>query len=83
LLAGQPSGATIGFGTQAQIITAFSMDLNGNAITVSNDIWEQIKLHVPIENGKPIHPIKADALKPVVDNFKRKGQPFKMGMGKR
>lgn len=80
MLAGQPLGATIGFGTQAHIITAFSMDLNGNAITVSNEIWEQMKPHVPMENGKPIHPIKADALKPVVDDFKRKGKPFKMGM---
>lgn len=80
MLAGQPLGATIGFGTQAHIITAFSMDLNGNAITVSNDIWEQMKAHVPMENGKPVHPIKADALKPVVDDLKRKGKPFKMGM---
>ncbi len=30
MLAGQPLGATIGFGTKADIITAFSMDLNGN-----------------------------------------------------
>ena len=29
MLAGQPLGATIGFGTQAHVITAFSMDLNG------------------------------------------------------
>lgn len=35
MLAGQPLGATIGFGTQADVITAFSMDLNGNGITVS------------------------------------------------
>jgi nitrate/nitrite transport system substrate-binding protein len=80
MLAGQPLGATIGFGTQAHIITAFSMDLNGNAITVSNEIWEQMKPNVPMENGKPVHPIKADALKPVVDDFKRKGKAFKMGM---
>ncbi|MGB3623940.1 MAG: ABC transporter substrate-binding protein, partial [Ketobacter sp.] len=40
MLAGQPLGATIGFGTQAHIITAFSMDLNGNGITVSNDVWK-------------------------------------------
>ncbi|MDP5029591.1 MAG: ABC transporter substrate-binding protein [Paraglaciecola sp.] len=80
MLAGQPLGATIGFGTQAHIITAFSMDLNGNAITVSNDIWAQMKPHVPMENGKPVHPIKADALKPVIDDFKSKGKPFKMGM---
>ncbi|WP_427978033.1 ABC transporter substrate-binding protein, partial [Agarivorans sp.] len=51
MLAGQPLGATIGFGTKADIITAFSMDLNGNAITVSNDIWAQMKPHVPHEDG--------------------------------
>ncbi|HEY9081371.1 CmpA/NrtA family ABC transporter substrate-binding protein [Magnetovibrio sp.] len=81
MLAGQPLGATIGFGTQAHIITAFSMDLNGNAITVSNDIWDQMKPHVPKgADGKPQHPIKADALKPVVDQFRTEGKPFKMGM---
>jgi len=80
MLAGQPLGATIGFGTKADIITAFSMDLNGNAITVSNDIWKQMKPHIPHENGKPIHPIKADALKPVVEKYKAEGKPFKMGM---
>ncbi|WP_299200519.1 CmpA/NrtA family ABC transporter substrate-binding protein [uncultured Amphritea sp.] len=81
MLAGQPLGATIGFGTQAHIITAFSMDLNGNAITVSNDIWEQMKPYVDKDaDGKPVHPIKADALKPVVDAYKAQGKPFKMGM---
>ncbi|GAL21875.1 nitrate ABC transporter nitrate-binding protein [Vibrio maritimus] len=39
MLAGQPLGATIGVGTKAEVITAFSMDLNGNAITVSNKTW--------------------------------------------
>ncbi|NVK43617.1 MAG: ABC transporter substrate-binding protein [Oceanospirillaceae bacterium] len=81
MLAGQPLGATIGFGTQAHIITAFSMDLNGNGITVSNDIWERMKPHVPKgEDGKPVHPIKADYLKPVIDEFKAEGKPFNMGM---
>jgi len=80
MLAGQPLGATIGFGTQANIITAFSMDLNGNAITVSNNIWAQMKKYVPEKDGKPIHPIKADYLKPVVDKYKAEGRPFKMGM---
>ena len=80
MLAGQPLGATIGFGTQAHIITAFSMDLNGNGITVSNDIWSQMKEHIPHENGKPVHPIKADALKPVVEKYKADGKPFNMGM---
>lgn len=80
MLAGQPLGATIGFGTQDHIITAFSMDLNGNAITVSNDVWAEMKKHVPHENGKPVHPIKADALKPVIEGYKDAGKPFKMGM---
>jgi nitrate/nitrite transport system substrate-binding protein len=80
MLAGQPLGATIGFGTQDHIITAFSMDLNGNGITVSNDIWEQMKPNIEHKDGKPVHPIKADALKPVVEKFKDEGKPFKMGM---
>ncbi len=80
MLAGQPLGATIGYGTKADIITAFSMDLNGNAITVSNDVWSEMKKHVPMKNGKPVHPIKADALRPVIDKYKSAGKPFKMGM---
>nr|WP_245635183.1 CmpA/NrtA family ABC transporter substrate-binding protein [Marinobacterium profundum] len=81
MLAGQPLGATIGYGTQAHIITAFSMDLNGNGITVSNDIWERMKPHIPKDaDGRPVHPIKADYLKPVVDEFKAEGKPFNMGM---
>ncbi len=81
MLAGQPLGATIGFGTKADVITAFSMDLNGNGITVSNDIWEQMKEYVPMgEDGKPVHPVKADYLKPVVDKYKAEGKPFNMGM---
>lgn len=81
MLAGQPLGATIGIGTKAPIITAFSMDLNGNAITVSNEVWQQIKPQLPVdENGKVIHPIKAEALKPVLEHYKDTGKPFQMGM---
>lgn len=81
MLAGQPLAATIGFGTKAHIITPFSMDLNGNGITVSNDIWAQMKPHIPLQaDGKPVHPIKADYLKPVIDKFREAGKPFKMGM---
>jgi len=80
MLAGQPLAATIGFGTKAHIVTPFSMDLNGNGITVSNDIWAKMKKHIPLEGGKPIHPIKADYLKPVVEEFADEGKPFKMGM---
>ena len=67
MLAGQPLGATIGYGTEAHIVTAFSMDLNGNGITVSNDIWKQMKPNIPHKDGKPVHPISASALKPVVE----------------
>jgi len=81
MLAGQPIAATIGYGTKADIVTPFSMDLNGNAITVSNKIWKQMKPHIPkMADGRPVHPIKADALKPVVDSYLDKGKPFKMGM---
>lgn len=80
MLAGQPLGATIGFGTKAEVVTAFSMDLNGNAITMSNAVWDEMKKHVPMENGKPVHPIKADALKPVIEQFKAQGKPFNLGM---
>ncbi len=81
MLAGQPLGATIGIGTKAEVITAFSMDLNGNAITVSNDTWEQMKQYIPKQpDGKPVHPIKADSLKPVVDSYRDKGKSFNMGM---
>lgn len=80
MLAGQPLGATIGFGTQAHVVTAFSMDLNGNGITVSKSVWEDMKKNVPMANGKPVHPIKADALKPVVEKYKAQGKPFNMGM---
>ena len=81
MLAGQPLAATMGFGTKAHIITPFSMDLNGNGITVSNEIWEQMKVNIPkMADGRPVHPIKADALKPVVDKYKPAGKPFNMGM---
>jgi nitrate/nitrite transport system substrate-binding protein len=81
MLAGQPLGATIGFGTEAHIVTAFSMDLNGNAITVANEIWEAMKPHVPVgPDGKPLHPIGADSLKPVVDAYRAAGKPFNMAM---
>jgi len=80
MLAGQPLAATIGFGTKADIVTPFSMDLNGNGITVSNEIWEKMKPYIPMKDGKPVHPIKADYLKPVVDAYRKEGKPFNLGM---
>ncbi|WP_304237084.1 CmpA/NrtA family ABC transporter substrate-binding protein [Jiulongibacter sediminis] len=81
MLAGQPIAAGAGFGRQAELVTPFSMDLNGNGITVSNDVWAKMKPNVPKgPDGKPVHPIKADALKPVIAEYKNAGNPFKMGM---
>ena len=81
MLAGQPIAANAGFGRQAELVTPFSMDLNGNGITVSNAVWEKMKVNIPKgADGKPVHPIKADALKPVVEAYKKEGKPFKMGM---
>ena len=40
-----------------------------------------MKPNIPVgDDGKPVHPIKADALKPVVDSFIDEGRPFNMGM---
>ncbi len=80
MLAGQPIAAGAGFGRQAELVTPFSMDLNGNAITVSNDVWSAMKPNVPMKDGQPVHPITADALKPVVASYKKQNKPFKMGM---
>jgi len=81
MLAGQPIAAGAGFGRQAELVTPFSMDLNGNGITVSNAVWEEMSPNVPKDaSGNPIHPIKADGLKPVIESYKNDGKPFKMGM---
>jgi len=81
MLAGQPIAATIGFGTKAHVITAFSMDLNGNGITLANSIWEEMKELNPSLEKEPIErPLKADLLKPVVQRMKAAGKPMKMGM---
>lgn len=81
MLAGQPIGATIGFGTKAHVITAYSLDYNGNGITVSNDIWAQMQENdSALKSPTPKHPISADSLKPIVDKYKAEGKDFNMGM---
>jgi nitrate/nitrite transport system substrate-binding protein len=81
MLAGQPLAATIGYGTKAHIVTPLSMDLNGNGITVSNDVWEAMKPGIPKDDaGLPIHPISAEHLQPVIDDYASKGKAFNMGM---
>jgi nitrate/nitrite transport system substrate-binding protein len=81
MLAGQPIGATVGIGTKAHLVTALSLDLNGNAITVSNEVWKKMQAADPrLAQPKPPHPISAKALLPVVEEWKAKGKPLQMGM---
>ena len=81
MLAGQPIAATIGYGTKADLIAPLSLDLNGNAITLSNRVWDMVKGSLPKgPDGKPVHPISASVLQPVIAKFKLQGKPFKMGM---
>lgn len=81
MLAGQPLAATIGYGTAANLIAPLSLDLNGNGITVSNEVWDLIRSELP-ENadGNPEHPISAEFLRPVIDQFAGEGREFNMGM---
>lgn len=81
MLSGQPIAATIGFGTKAHIITAFTMDLNGNGITVSNSLWSKMQENDEALNSPtPPHPIKADSLKPVAEEILEGGKKMQMGM---
>ena len=73
MLAGMPISATLGVGSiQKDTVTAFSMDLNGNAITVSN------ALHARMMEADPVvmqtRPTTAIALKKVIDADKKAGK---------
>jgi nitrate/nitrite transport system substrate-binding protein len=81
MLAGQPLAATIGYGTKADLIAPLSLDLNGNAITLSNKVYGKIEPALKKgADGKPEHPISAAVLKPVIAEYKAQGKPFKMGV---
>jgi len=81
MLAGQPIAATIGVGSDAHVITPYSLDYNGNGITVSHAIWEQMQANDPaLDSPQPPHPISADSLKPIVERRRALGDPLRMGM---
>lgn len=81
MLSGQPIAATIGIGTQADVVTPFTMDLNGNAITLSNSVWEEMQSNDPeLDTDTPKHPISAAALKPIVDDLLAEGKKLQLGM---
>ena len=81
MLSGQPLAATIGVNGDAHIITPFTMDLNGNGITVSNSIWARMQEEVPeLDTDQPEHPISAFGLRPIVDEYIADGKKLQMGM---
>ena len=81
MLAGQPLAATIGYGTTAPLIAPLSLDLNGNGITVSNEVWDIIRPSLTLNgDGLPAHPISASVLRPVIEQFATQGKKFNMGM---
>ncbi|MCA8982461.1 MAG: ABC transporter substrate-binding protein [Planctomycetaceae bacterium] len=81
MLAGQPIGAAVGFGTKADVITGYSLDYNGNAITVSNQVWETMleteEAQAALKSGAPI---PATALRPILSRFQAEARDFNMGM---
>lgn len=79
MLAGQVLAAGAGIGAKKPLIAPFSLDINGKAITLSNAVIAQLDLPKG-PDGKPLHPVSAAVLKPVVAKLKAAGKPFKMGM---
>lgn len=77
MLAGQPIASAAGIGGKVKMIAPISLDLNGNAITVSNKVWDAIAPSLPKgADGKVTHPIPASALKPAMAG----GKSIKFGM---
>lgn len=72
MLAGMPIAATLGLGAiQKPTVTAYSMDLNGNAITVSNELFDRMLAADP--EAMKERPITARALKQVIEADKKAG----------
>ena len=81
MLAPAPLGHTAGLLTKAHIIAPYVMSENGAGISVSNEVWQKMKPNIPLgPDGKPVHPIGADKMKPVVEEFKNQGKSFKLAM---
>jgi nitrate/nitrite transport system substrate-binding protein len=73
MLAGMPIATTLGLGfTRKPMLTAFSMNLNGNAITVSNELYERLLVIDPDLVSDPKR--SATALKQVIDENKVSGK---------
>jgi len=74
MLAGMPLAATLGVGAAAKpTLTAFSMDCNGNAITVSNALYARMMEADPASMQEK--PVSARALKKAIDADQAAGRP--------
>ncbi len=74
MLATMPIASTLGIGPiEKPMLTAFGLDLNGNAITVSESLYRRLGMH---ESDAPMHaPVTADALKRLIDQERQAGRP--------
>jgi len=73
MLAGMPIAATLGIEAMpVPMVTAFSMDLNGNGITVSTALYERMRKADPQAMAQ--RPITARALKKVIDADRKAGR---------
>ena len=74
MLAGMPIASTLGVGAiKKPTITSYSMDLNGNGITVSNELYDRMVEADPEAMNE--RPVSARALKKVIDADKAAGKP--------
>lgn len=74
MLAAMPLATTLGLGeVQQATITALSLDLNGNAITVSEAFYRRLVEADP--EGLSSRPIGARALRALIDADRRAGRP--------
>ncbi len=74
MLAPMPIAATLGIGAvRKATVTAYSMDLNGNGITVSKALYERMVKADPAAMKE--RPVTARALKKVIDADKKSGKP--------
>jgi nitrate/nitrite transport system substrate-binding protein len=75
MLAGMPIAATVGIDPVARPqVTALSLDLNGNAITVSAELWSRMRAADP--EAMATRPITARALARVIAEDRRRGGPM-------
>ena len=73
MLAAMPIAMSLGIGPMAKpMVTALSMDLNGNAITVSNALYERMLAADPLAMQQ--RPLSAHALKKVIEADKLEGR---------